>query len=263
MNRQDCVVISNDNKNCSIQECIEAISSAGFKNVFVQWYDKDFEVPQLEQVKMARDAGLNIIFAHLGYQNINDIWLDNEIGESLVERYINDLRDVAALNIPMVIMHLSSKFDNPSPNNIGLDRIKRIVKVAEELKIKIAFENTKTLSQVYYVLNNIKSDYVGLCFDCGHWHCNNKDNWSPADFKGRVFAVHLHDNDGSKDQHLLPFDGNIDWLKVLQMLKDCDYDGPLTMELCYRNDYLKISPKQFYEIGYKRYQVLDLLQVTI
>ena len=35
--------------------------------------------------------GLNVIFAHLGYKNINDLWLENEVGEKLVEGYKNDI----------------------------------------------------------------------------------------------------------------------------------------------------------------------------
>ena len=35
-------------------------------------------------------------------------------------------------------------------------------------------------------------------------------------FKNRIFAVHLHDNDQSDDQHLLPFDGTIDWNKTIK-----------------------------------------------
>lgn len=35
------VVVSNDNKDVSIYETINAIKDAGFKNVFIQWYNKN------------------------------------------------------------------------------------------------------------------------------------------------------------------------------------------------------------------------------
>ena len=67
------VVVSNDNRGVTAYETIDAIKKAGFKNVFIQWYDKDWNLTQQEQIDYVKEQGLNIIFAHLGYQNINDI----------------------------------------------------------------------------------------------------------------------------------------------------------------------------------------------
>ena len=38
----------------------------------------------------------------------------------------------------------------------------------------------------------------------------------------------------------------------MNKLKECNYNGPITMELCYRYDYLKIPLNDFYKIGYER-----------
>ena len=90
--REIAVAVSNDNQEVSVTETIDAIKNAGFKNMFIQWYNKDWNPSQVEQLKYVREQGLNVIFAHLGYQNINDLWLENENGENLVPRYINDLK---------------------------------------------------------------------------------------------------------------------------------------------------------------------------
>ena len=54
-------------------------------------------------------------------------------------------------------------------------------------------------------------------------------------------AVHLHDNDQSKDQHLIPFDGTLNWENVVKQLKESNYNGPITMEQCYKDRYLNIG----------------------
>ena len=77
--REIAVVIQNDNKNVTPIETINAIKKAGFKNVFVQWYDADWEISQQEQVNLCKKLGLHIIFAHLGYQKINSIWEEGSI----------------------------------------------------------------------------------------------------------------------------------------------------------------------------------------
>ena len=45
-------------------------------------------------IRIHKKKGLNIIFAHLGYQNINDLWLEKEAGDKLVDRYKNDIKIV-------------------------------------------------------------------------------------------------------------------------------------------------------------------------
>lgn len=132
----------------------------------------------------------------------------------------------------------------------GLNRIKKIVEYAKELNVKIAFENTKMKGYLEYVLGNIKDNNVGICFDAGHYHAHFDDEFDFEFFKDRIFAVHLHDNDKSGDLHLLPFDGTIDWQKTITKLKDSNYEGLVTLELCYRYDYLDMPLVDFYRKGY-------------
>ena len=245
------VVIHNNNENVTVSETIDAIKKAGFKDVFVQWYNKEWEYSQEEQLKYARKQGLNIIFAHLGYKNINDLWKECDEENKLVENYKKDIKICKQNNIPMVVMHLTSKKVAPNYNEIGLERIREIVNYAKELDIKVAFENTKIKGYLEYVIQNLDNDNVGICYDAGHCHVHFNDEFPYEMFKNKIFAVHLHDNDKSDDLHLLPFDGTIDWEYVINKLKDCNYNGPITMELCYRYDYLNMSLDSFYKKGYE------------
>ena len=249
--RELAIVIQNENKKVSIIETIKTIKNVGFNNVFVQWYDENWEYGQQEQVDLCKQLGLNIMFAHLGYQNINKIWEQGQEGDKLVERYKNDIKKCQENEIYMVIMHLTSGEISPIYNEIGLERIKKITEYAKNLGVKVAVENTKIQGYLEYVLENIKDDNVGICFDTGHYHVHFDDKFNFEFFKNRIFAVHLHDNDKSDDLHLLPFDGTIDWNYVIEKLKECNYNGPVTMELCYRYDYLNIPLEEFYKKGYK------------
>ena len=152
----------------------------------------------------------------------------------------------------MVVMHLTSKKKAPMYSEIGLNRIREIVEYAKKLNIKVAFENTKIKGYLEYVLENIKDDNVGICFDAGHYHVHFDDEFDFDFFKDRIFAVHLHDNDKSDDLHLLPFDGTIDWNYIFNKLKECNYTGYITMEICYSNDYQNMSLDDFYKTGYER-----------
>lgn len=245
------VVIHNNNENVTVIETIDAIKKAGFKDVFVQWYNKEWEYSQEEQLKYARKQGLNIIFAHLGYKNINDLWKECDEENKLVENYKKDIKICKQNNIPMVVMHLTSKKVAPNYNEIGLERIREIVNYAKELDIKVAFENTKIKGYLEYVIQNLDNDNVGICYDAGHCHVHFNDEFPYEMFKNKIFAVHLHDNDKSDDLHLLPFDGTIDWEKVIKKLRDCNYEGPITLEPCYRHDYLNLTLDEFYKKAYE------------
>lgn len=253
--RELAVVVNNQNVAITPKEMIDAIKESGFKNVFLQWYNKDLSFSQEEQLEYVRKLGLNVAFVHLGYSRINDLWnteLEDDVVNEVVDGYINDLKVCKANGINLVIMHLTSKMVAPKYNEKGLERFKKIVNKAEELGVRIAFENTKIKGYLEYVFENIDSKNIGLCYDAGHCHAHFDDEFNYELFKDRIFAVHLHDNHGEIDEHLLPYDGTIDWKHVINKLKECNYNGLVTLELSYRNDYLNLSPVEFYSEGIRR-----------
>ena len=243
------ICVNNENKNENAKETIDAIKNAGFKNVFIQWYNEDFDLSQEEQLKYINELRLNVIFAHLGYQNLNVIWEPGIQGALYEKRYINDLNECKKHEIELVIIHPVSGTTVPAPSQVGLGRFKAIVEHAKKLGIKIAFENTKVKDHLEFLLNNIQDEHVGTCIDTGHYHCHWNDEVNIDLIKNRVFAVHIHDNDKSYDQHLLPFDGTIDWSKTVKVLNDCNYERPITLESCYSECY-NIPIQDFYNKAY-------------
>jgi sugar phosphate isomerase/epimerase len=49
--------------------------------------------------------------------------------------------------------------------------------------------------------------------------------------RSRVVTTHVHDNHGDKDEHLLPFDGTIDWEKALALIASTEEPLPIVLEL--------------------------------
>ena len=247
--RDIVVTISNANQMVNPLESIDAIYKAGFKKVFIEWYNKSWDISQQEQLDYCRKLGLDVIFAHLGYQGINNLWLDNEEGEALVTRFKSDLDICKANGLDLVIMHVTSKFEAPGPNEIGLKRLTDIVEYAKELGIRVAFENTKIKGYLEFIVDNIPN--AGICLDVGHLHAHFNDELPFDKFVNKIFAVHLHDNHGTKDEHLRPFEGTLDWNGLVSKLKECNYTGPVTMELVYQNDYVNEDVVDFYIKGYE------------
>lgn len=252
--RELAIVVQNENKGVTPEDTIRAIKNRGFNNIFIQWYDDDkWEYGQEKQLWLARELGLNIIFAHLGYQKTNTIWLEGDEGDRQVERYKNDIRVCLENGINLVVMHVCGK-DAPNYNELGLKRFREIADYAKELGVRIAFENTRNPEHLEYVISNIQNDNIGVCFDIGHAHTYYNDEFNFDLYKNRIFAVHFHDNDGTGiDQHLLPFDATVPWERIMPRLKNAGYSGPVTMESCYRNEYLEnMSVDDFYKEAFER-----------
>ncbi len=74
----------------------------------------------------------------------------------------------------------------------------------------------------------------------------------------KLFAVHLDDNWGDDDTHLLPYDGSIDWDTLKEKLKKCRDIPYLTLEVDFNRDHHKsliykdLSPAAFLSSAYQR-----------
>ena len=73
-------------------------------------------------------------------------------------------------------------------------------------------------------------DYVGFCYDSGHGNEGEDGLAYLEHLKERLIAVHLHDNDGTADQHLIPFTGTVDWDRLAQIHSRSSYAGPVNIE---------------------------------
>ena len=71
----------------------------------------------------------------------------------------------------------------------------------------------------------------GLCFDTGHLHMVRGDMRAYLLQLGkRVKALHIHDNDGAKDEHEAPYTGTIYWQDLYETLAEIGYEGDLSFE---------------------------------
>jgi sugar phosphate isomerase/epimerase len=69
-------------------------------------------------------------------------------------------------------------------------------------------------------------DYTRLdlkvCFDTGHAHIMPGVQSAFATLKHRVVSTHVHDNAGENDDHLMPYDGGINWEETIRDIRRVD-----------------------------------------
>ncbi|HBF39639.1 MAG TPA: xylose isomerase, partial [Firmicutes bacterium] len=86
-----------------------------------------------------------------------------------------------------------------------------------------------------FVFSQIPSGWLGFCYDAGHENCYTQGADLLSRYGSKLMALHLHDNDGSGDQHRIPGDGTIDWQALQAGLKRSGYPGAIALEVIHEN----------------------------
>jgi len=89
---------------------------------------------------------------------------------------------------------------------------------------------TSTLDHVITAVDRVGSSRIGICLDTNH--INTCEPLVPAVLRAgaRIGECHCNDNHGEKEEHLLPFDGAIDWAEFARALASIGFDGALILE---------------------------------
>lgn len=202
-----------------------------------------------KDVELARNAGLYVENIHAPVLGQNYLSLDNLNGVQVYDDYLQCVKDCFNFDISTMVIHLPD--DSTPINNIGLERLERIIHSAETSNVKIAFENVNNVQNLMLVLKKFQSPNVGFCYDSCH-HTNFAPNVDLLSLYGnRLFALHLHDNGGIHNQHQLPFDGSINWNEIMNRISLAEYKGATTLEPM-NWDYGYLSIQQFLELAYQR-----------
>jgi sugar phosphate isomerase/epimerase len=87
-------------------------------------------------------------------------------------------------------------------------------------------------SELCELVDGFQSSRVGVCWDTGHAHMQGLEQGGELRTLGeRLKMLHIQDNNGKADQHLLPFMGTVDWKDIMDALYDINYAGDFTYEV--------------------------------
>jgi sugar phosphate isomerase/epimerase len=105
------------------------------------------------------------------------------------------------------------------------------VRIAVEV---IPNELSRARSIVHFVENDLESiedPEIGICLDFGHAHMDGDLLDAIETVSEHLITTHVHDNRGRTDEHLVPFDGTIDWPSALTAVQKIGYEGALLFEV--------------------------------
>jgi sugar phosphate isomerase/epimerase len=146
-----------------------------------------------------------------------------EVAETVAFRYL--------------IQHMTSTRQPVDPRNLdaAFSSLEHLVLFAKQRGVTIAIENTpgefSSPESLAQFVKQTRLNDLRFCFDIGHAHMAEGVAAGVESMLDRVVTVHLHDNHGEKDEHLLPFEGTIDWDTALAALAGAPKPPVFVLEL--------------------------------
>lgn len=230
------------------EERIELIKRAGFDYVMLWWEDESYPgfIDRIELNEIVSSCGLKLDNIHLPADNMNLLWnSDKSKRERQMSKIIGWLHECKETGAETVVMHTENGSGIKLDLKYGFESFNKIIKSAEDIKIRISLENTRMAEYTEFVLKEFESEYVGFCYDSSHDFINGQSCGKILDrWKHRLFNVHLSDTDGLYDRHWIPGKGIVNWNKIINIIKETDCNV-YSMEVYPYEDEKNMSPAEF------------------
>ena len=140
-----------------------------------------------------------------------------------------------------LVVHLGVPLaQHPGPedndHNAALRSVEDIHRMADAAGVRVALEvmgnNLSTPSDLVDMLeHNFEGSDVGICMDVGHAHLLGDTADAIETTSEYLITTHIHDNRRQSDDHLVPFQGNMNWAATMMAFEKIGYDGVLMYEV--------------------------------
>jgi len=210
----------------------------------VQVYLNPNASPDVSAVRREiEDAGLALRSMHAPFGAGYDISsLDGEERAAAVDRLTASLDVLVELGGEFAVLHPAADIvrmkrrERERRRRMVAESLARMVPAAEARGVRLALENMSggrtgaKIKELIEIVETVGSPTVRVCFDTGHANCVGRPvrTWQKAE--PYIITMHVHDNDGSADQHREPFAGTINWRALRRALERADYAGDFVLE---------------------------------
>lgn len=165
----------------------------------------------------------------------------------------HSIRACGRLGVPWMVLHPETLVGGAGESGHYAEQMRRniaffrdLLPLCERWNVGIAIENLTdpgrggirsfggVVSDLIELIDALSHPLIGACWDTGHAKINKLDQRAGISALGsRLKALHVQENDGRGDDHMLPFangPSGIDWKSVIAGLRAAGYAGAFTYE---------------------------------
>jgi sugar phosphate isomerase/epimerase len=235
--------------NLTLTEALKRIEALGLRGVEIYFEGKhNLSKKEITDVLSIFDLKL---FLHAPFSDLNLASFNKTVLEESKRQIKRSLEIAAEIGAITSTVH----FGRYSPLGLSypdkallrnLESLREINSFAADIGADVAFENSPCgFGAMYGPLDLIEhltgESEVKITLDVGH--ANTWEEEVVEDFiyrlNSNIAHVHLHDNSGEDDNHLVIGEGAIDYKRVFDAFKDINYQNALCLELLNEDDLRK------------------------
>jgi len=237
-------------KHFSEAKTYELIKQAGFDAADLSFYygsiklDENYLTAAKETRRLLDEVGLPCVQSHAQFNSDQNpgfqYGMNMDVSEPTFLELTRAFEYAAIAGAKNIVVHSITVPDGGQTGaclEYNYKFFKALAPYAKKFGIKIAIENLFGTFTNPFMLSELlrrldDPEVFCACIDVGH---SNLCRVQPQDFlrdmlPGSVQALHIHDNYGSVDNHLLPGHGRLNWDEITKALADIDYQGDFTLE---------------------------------
>lgn len=245
-----------DGSKAAITDSIARCARAGYRVMDMNFHDcctfrnefvtEGYEAWLEEVARCAREWGVSFSQAHAPFYNFCDGGFDRR--EEMDELIRRSVRCAARLGIPWLVIHAGTDFAAADWRKKSLEKNLRyfrpLLDYAAGEGVGLAIENLWDLNiaprrrytaqpeELLELVDRLDSPMAGVCCDVEHAAIMGQD---PAAvlrlLGGKLRATHISDFINIDSDHLLPFNGRVQWAPVMEALREVGYAGDFTYEI--------------------------------
>jgi sugar phosphate isomerase/epimerase len=207
------------------------------------WFRNTGVTATLHQPLFLSDRGSGQWSRHVA-PNINLIDPEKSHRITAMDEVKRALECAEQIPISACVLHLGQKDEpwNTRALENSLTAIEHLKAFAHPLGVRLLIENLRNdITSPEHILEILRVghfDRVGVCLDLGHANLAHPEKNLGVDeafelLKPRIAQLHIHDNQGQKDDHLWPGTGSIDWENAARHIAALPPATPGILEIAY------------------------------
>ena len=229
------------------EDHLRLIRDAGFQllEIFAapghfEWQDRDYVA---YMAKLIHDLGMGVYSLHAPWAPGQDIAaVEASQRQASIEAVLRAVDALVTMEGRVLVLHPGA---TPSSILSGADQLElsrasiaTVTAYCAGKGVLVALENpppyelagaTAEMRALYQ--HFAPNPTLQACFDTGHAHITPSGVMCIIDIPKDILLVHLSDNAGESDDHLMPGSGTIAWNEFFNLLRQRDFDACLMLEL--------------------------------